>query len=115
MKSIKYSEAKAIVDQLEGVEVNAFAELTNALNKIPGIISFSINPKEGDHTSIATMAYLTTLFEGDSCKSQSIKLHVRHYPKSLGRYDYSIGTECGPVWLEIAHGNFADMLSASPA
>ena len=115
MKSIKYEDAKSIVDALEGVEVNAFAELVSYLRKVPGIISFSINPKEGDHASIATMAYLTTLFEGDGCKSQSVKLHVRHYPKSLGRYDYSIGTNCGTIWFEIAHGNFADMLSASPA
>lgn len=115
MKSIKYEDAKSIVDALEGVEVNAFAELTNALNKIPGIISFSINPEEGDRASLATSAYLATLFEGDSCKSQPITLHVRHYPKFQGEFDYSIGTTCGTIWFEIAHGNFADMLSASPA
>lgn len=96
-------EVQAIVNQVNGIEVDGFAELRNVLTKVPGLkVTATINEVSG------SMATLATLFED----GQKIKLQTRFYP-ATGKEDYDIGFRLGDkIFVRLGYGWFSDIVYA---
>lgn len=101
--SMTLEEVQNIVNQVNGVTVDAFAELCCVLEKIPGIhVTATINEVSGP------MATLATLFED----GQKIKLQTRFYP-ATGKEDYDVGFALGDkMFVRLAYGWFSDIVYA---